>query len=391
MADVQIRSHSFQRLETSDVHACESACLRQDDCNLFSFWLHHRICVLKHAPHNVSRNQYALGEVVSGFCANASQPTDPSPRLLQFESHVKWCEHGQLGLTHQMMNLQCGLQIAAATGRRLLLPPLLVASIHTGCSNGLSSAKWLSVVDVRNQPVALEQSRQPTAHKPSQGASSRGLAEASLDHPADVLNKSHGGAKLVTLRLGRYGAVCNPYMFCTQRNGLLLPRSAELEFSAPVTRAADRITKLLGGFRRFRGLHLRQGDKVQRQSARGAATREALIAPEGLNPGRGGRGNGGTLANKLNVPVLSSFDLVVRLLAIHSPLPAGDETHRVIYVAHNAREALVRSPCMSACYDVRTQANFTSILIEELGSTFKCGYQVLAVEMTLPSPYLNLP
>ena len=63
-----------------------------------------------------------------------------STRLLRIEPNAN-CEGGMmLGLTHQRQNLECALQLAALTGRKLQVAPLHEHRRHTRCAASHATA-----------------------------------------------------------------------------------------------------------------------------------------------------------------------------------------------------------------------------------------------------------
>ena len=65
-------------------------------------------------PGTPSHAPLRLGAFASDNSTHNTAKAGHGERFIQYE-HVHWCEHGQLGLTHQMMNVQCLAQIAKHT------------------------------------------------------------------------------------------------------------------------------------------------------------------------------------------------------------------------------------------------------------------------------------
>ena len=233
------------------------------------------------------------------------------------EAGVRWCEHGRLGLTHQKMNLDCMLELAAASNRTLRLPALRLPARHTGCADAMDG-DWTALYDFADQPVAWHAHARPA---PSHGGPAA-RAHVALDGARALDELMRATAPTLTLRLGSFGKFCNHYHFCAQFSRALLSRRPRLRESAVVLRVADRITAKLGGAGGYRALHFRQGDKLDERNPR------------------------------LGLPRLSPKELALRMLLLDPPL-RGEP----LYVATDA-PATVRTACMRACFDVRTRLDF---------------------------------
>ena len=156
-----------------------------------------------------------------------------------------------LGLTHQRQNLECALQLAALTGRKLQVAPLHEHRRHTRCAASHATA-WSSIVSLEGEPATTE------AHAFSPHEVARHALDVTPEGLARVRNSP---APMVELTLGHHATYCNYYQAC-----IALPASADgfppVPPSNSVRAAAAEIAARLGGGA-YDGVHIRQADKTQ--------------------------------------------------------------------------------------------------------------------------------
>lgn len=237
------------------------------------------------------------------------------------EAH--WCRHGHLGLTHQKMNLDCMLELAAASNRRLQLPNLVMPAVHTHCTTSIL-VPWKGLYNFSDQPVMREWDH----------VQDKNAKFITLDTPSALGRLLNATEPKVTLRLGTsYGKYCNPYHFCADNRALGASRRPPLRESNAVLHVADHITARLGGRGAYRALHFRQGDKLAERS------------------------------ETLRLMALSPKELALRMLVLDPPQRRPFSLP--LYVATDALHA-VRSGCMRACFDVRTWNDFKEVFLGSL-------------------------
>ncbi len=152
-------------------------------------------------------------------------------RLLAFENG-RGCTGGNVGLTHHQMNVECALRLAAASNRRLVLPPVHEPRIHTGCGDIPTVrhvTQWEHLIDTEGQPIAtraesewyngLAASRWKTGRDGRVGSGggvlvvpltpSNATATPQIRHTRRVLQLLNGSAPAVQLTLGKWAQVCN--------------------------------------------------------------------------------------------------------------------------------------------------------------------------------------
>lgn len=340
---------------------------------------------------NVGRNTGGDHELVEDASSAVPPETDGelvNPRVLRILPAPS-CFNLGLGLMHQQNNLECGLRLAAALGRRFEVWPLHEGSHHTKCKSEHYTA-WEDIVDLHSHKHALPPA-QHGVYARSYWAPSKHQRAATLQPLAPDLfvkrmpfNATLAGiealkremtADVLELKLSEEeGTYCNHYMRCAMLSHEELPQ-VRLEPSKSVeAAAAEMATELSKDAGYYDAVHLRQGDKVQEPM-----------------PG-------------IAVPYLTPRDFTHRLLAMLPPPTvkkarrglfqggerepcAGHEGNPLpppLYVATDELEML-RSPCVSACYTPSSWADFVPILRRFMPSPHalmnECTpYWILAVE-----------
>ena len=250
-----------------------------------------------------------------------------STRLLSIEPNAN-CEGGMmLGLTHQRQNLECALQLAALTGRKLQVAPLHEHRRHTRCAASHATA-WSSIVSLEGEPATTE------AHAFSPHEVARHALDVTPEGLARVRNSP---APMVELTLGHHATYCNYYQAC-----IALPASADgfppVPPSNSVRAAAAEIAARLGGGA-YDGVHIRQADKTQESM-------EEIRLPE-LTP------------RSLTRRLKRLFNASASAPPPSSSSAAASSAAAAVYVATDA-PALLKAPCVGACFRAHTWADFAA-------------------------------
>ena len=321
-------------------------------------------------------------------------------------SSAKKCSQMQLGFMHQVNNLECGLRLAAATGRQFE-SALVEGPMHTGCAHEHTS-DWSEIFDMDDQPYTPPSPLSRRRFR-SSGGNARNkrkravmaLKPLPLDDDASLprdLTKSERhivrlrlnstassmvaialqarSARVLELDIAEYSEYCNYYRACEAMQDLheqprLLTPSASVRLAS-----AEIAATLASGAGFFDAVHLRQGDKttdmmpgigVPYVTPRDFTHRLRALLPA-RPPHRQARSASGfesTYSSELAVP------------------PARVRTLPPLYVATD-EQAMLKSPCITACYAPFSWVDFVSILMRYAPQPkllHRCNpYWVVAVE-----------